>query len=130
MDLDRLDGAADVISWFGYMPSFHDAEVLEISLHRNRDSRIALYYWNTTNQLDEAGEFVRDKHAVVTFKLTGITDLSLEGFSHQKVIFGVEVEELDGRLKLELQPSYGVVGAVTAERISLELLPGKPARAE
>jgi hypothetical protein len=37
-----IPGAALVVGWFGYWPTFHDAEVLSIFLDRTGESRIAI----------------------------------------------------------------------------------------
>jgi hypothetical protein len=32
-DLTRIDGAQRLYDWFGYWPSFHDAEILSLQLN-------------------------------------------------------------------------------------------------
>jgi hypothetical protein len=32
--IDEVPGTAEFIKWFGYWPSFHDAEVLDLKLCR------------------------------------------------------------------------------------------------
>ncbi len=126
MDLHDLPGAADVINWFGYMPTFHDAEVIELRLRRGTDSTLLIHFWHTTNELDEQGQFVRDKNAVVAFSLEEVTDLDLTEFGHQNVISGLELEQVDGGLQLTLLPSFGLSGTITAKEISVKIIPRTP----
>ncbi|HEY9715969.1 MAG TPA: Imm50 family immunity protein [Trichormus sp.] len=128
MQLENLPGAIEVINWFGYMPSFHDAEVIEICLRRDADSSIAVHCWHTSNELDEHGNFVQIKDAVVTFILTEVSDLALNEFNQQNVIFSLDVTSVDDGFVLEMQGSYGVAGTISAKSISVRLLAGKPSR--
>jgi hypothetical protein len=51
--------------------------------------------WEMTKKTDEHGYYVLAKHVVVEFVLEEILDLSLNGFRHQNVLFGLTVEELE-----------------------------------
>ena len=62
-----IPGAADVVAWFGYWPSFHGAEVLSILLDRSAGAQVAIHAFDMTADLDAGGHYVLAKHAVVTF---------------------------------------------------------------
>ena len=86
------------MAWFGYWPRFHDAEVLSICLDRPGESRIAIYAFEMTPNLDSSGRYVLSKHAVVTFCLEGftqdqrgITNTRVEFFNHQNVLSSATV---------------------------------------
>jgi hypothetical protein len=81
LELEAVEGAKDLREWFGFWPSFHDAEV--ISLHQNRSatSSLLLHTWEMAKETDERGYYVLTKHVVVEFLLEEILDLSLKGFS-------------------------------------------------
>ena len=49
-----IPGATDVMAWFGYWPTFHDAEVLSIHLNRSSDSEVSLYAFEMTPEVDRA----------------------------------------------------------------------------
>jgi hypothetical protein len=66
-----IPGAADVVAWFGHWPTFHDAEVLSITLDRSGESRVAIHAFAKTAEVDSSGHYVTTKHAVVTFFLNG-----------------------------------------------------------
>src|SRR4051812_19046055 len=82
-------GGADLLSWFGQTPTFHDAEILDLHLRRDLPSLLRVHCWINTGRIDEDRYFILDKHAIVTFALEGVMDLRLEGFSAQNVIGGL-----------------------------------------
>ena len=142
-----LPGGAELVGWFGYAPSFHDAEILDLHLDRSGVSLLRIHTWRMTRDLDEKRYFILDKHIVVTFSLEKITALKLEGFSGQNVIYGLTLrrygtgDEVLGKefltsaepspedYGLVLEPTYGLYGAIYARKISVTLSPGKPVRA-
>src|SRR3954447_23278405 len=92
---DAVPGGADLVRWFGQVPSFHDAEILGLDLRREGQSFLRLHGWINTGEVNKGGYFVLDRHAIVTFAMSGIMDLQLAGFSIQNVI---------GRLVLRRAP--------------------------
>jgi len=62
---DAVAGGADLVSWFGQVPSFHDAEILSLSLHRRGDSFLRLHGWIMTGAIGQDGYYVLNKHAIV-----------------------------------------------------------------
>jgi Immunity protein 50 len=124
-----VPGAEEVVRWFGEWPSFHDAEVLEVSLRRKGRSSIRVHAWRMTNEVNADGYFVLDRHAVVTIWLEGITDLELGDFSVQNVIANLEVRPHEAGFRVTLWPIYGVGGHIDAARVTLSLEPGKPGEA-
>jgi len=71
LETPNIPGAADVVAWFGYWPTFHDAEVLSITLERSGTSRVVIHAFEMTPELDETSHYISAKHAVVTFLLEG-----------------------------------------------------------
>jgi hypothetical protein len=70
-DAPEIEGASDVVNWFGYWPTFHDAEVLTITLERRSGCRVVIHTFEKTSDLDSRGYYVLTKHAIVTFTLEG-----------------------------------------------------------
>ena len=137
----EIPGGSDLIGWFGHVPSFHDAEIVHLSLHRRAPSILSIHAWNMTREVDDRGYFVLDRHAVVTFALEDILDLQLDGFSHQNVIFGLRLRRAPERpdrrpfywldpspndYEIELEPCFGLDGKIRCRRISVSFIPGKP----
>jgi hypothetical protein len=128
-----IPGAADVIAWFGYWPTFHDAEVISILLDRSSESRVAIHAFEMTPEIDATGSYVHVKHAIVTFCAEGFppdqpgcTNTHLEWFNGQNVLSGAGVTKITGGYELVLESCYGVGGSVVGERMSVKLEPGIP----
>ncbi|MFI0846171.1 hypothetical protein [Mesorhizobium sp. IMUNJ 23232] len=83
-----IPGAAEVVDWFGFVPTFHDAEVVGLDLRRRAPSRLNVYFWRGLNQTDERGHFICDRHAVVTFVMTDIIHIQLKGFGPPERLVG------------------------------------------
>jgi hypothetical protein len=66
---DAVSGGADLVRWFGRVPSFHDAEILSLDLRRIGQSFLRLHGWINTGQAGQDGYFVLDRHAIVTFAI-------------------------------------------------------------
>jgi hypothetical protein len=128
-----IPGAAEVVAWFAYWPSFHDAEVLSITLDRSHPSRVVIHTFRRTSDVDARGYYVRDKHAIVTFVLEGflldhegITNTQIDYFNAQNVLSSAAVKKTVEGYDLELYGIYGVSASFSVERIRVELSPGMP----
>lgn len=137
---DAVVGGAELLRWFGQTPSFHDAEILSLCLHRKSESFLRLHAWINTGVVGQDGYYVSDKHAVVTFTLSGIVDLQLDGFSRQNVIGGLVLRRAPYRpdrtgcladplpedIEIELEPCYGLDGLIRARSVAIAFQPGTP----
>jgi hypothetical protein len=126
--LSEIAGGPDLLAWFGgCLPSFHDAEVLGLELDRNGAiCRMRVHTWEMSREVDEAGYYRRVRDVVVSFEVGGVTELNLDGFNHQNVVFGLYVERSDDGFRMELEPSYGLSGTITARTLRVALEPGVP----
>jgi hypothetical protein len=129
----EVSGAEDVVAWFGYWPSFHDAEVLSISLDRVTGCRVSIHAFEMTQEVDSGGYYVNTKHAIVTFFMegfprdnSGISGTRIEAFNHQNVLSSASVKRLPEGYELVLEGCYGVDGSIVCERMSVTLEPGLP----
>ena len=122
----EIPGSAEVISWFGRWPSFHDAEIVELHLHRRRPSSITLFTWTITGKVDDRGYYICEKHALVTFTLSNITELSLKDFSHQNVISSLQLDQTQKGFLIDLAGCYGLHGHLEAESVTVSLEPADP----
>ncbi len=139
-----VSGGPELLAWFGYVPSFHDAEIIGLHLNRTGPSTLRIHTWDVTGKVDSKGFFVHEKDVVVTFTLEEIESLELEGFSHQNVIGGLELNRIAAETskfgmqsirpprsqpdfyEIVLHPCYGLAGTIRAWGVSLALAPGKP----
>ena len=122
----QVAGVSDLVAWFGYWPTFHDAEVLSIHLNRSGESQVAIHTWHKTNQVDDGGRFVTTKHVVVIFILQGIQTAQLEDFNHQNVISGLSLNENEEGYRLTLHPCFGAQGTLEAKEMRIMLEPESP----
>lgn len=121
-----IPGASDLIAWFGYWPSFHDAEVTSIELSRSGPSRVAIHAFEMTDKVNAKGQYVCHKHVLVSFYAGGIRGIELTGFNHQNVLTELELTKVEQGYKLTLCGCYGIDGSITAETMRVELAPGLP----
>jgi hypothetical protein len=137
---DVVAGGADLVRWFGQVPSFHDAEILSLLFRRKGQSHLRLHSWTVTGEVRD-GHYVLDRHAVVTFTLNEVMDLQLDGFSLQNVIGGLVLRRAPDRpdrrgclaldplpqdIEIELEPCYGLSGLIRARSVSITFEPGEP----
>jgi hypothetical protein len=127
IEISRVQGASELEEWFGYWPSFHDAEVIGLHLNREGSSSLRVHTWGMTKEIDDKGYYVLTKHIVVEFIFDAVCGLSLNGFNHQNVIFGLAIDKTNFGFRVTLDDCYGLAGSIEAENISLRLTPGKPA---
>jgi hypothetical protein len=125
-DVAAIDGAQSLHDWFGYWPSFHDAEILYLHLNRTGSSHMAVHAWHTSSEKDEKGFNMQERHVVVEFVLEGISDLELVQFSHQNVLGNLSIEKKNDGFALILWPCYGLAGRIETSKVSIRLHPGEP----
>ena len=116
--LADLPGADKLREWFGYLPDFHDGEIVSLSLARSGPSVLRIY------------PYFPKKPAVVDFIFDEITDLSLEDFSPQNVISSLTAQKAITKtfgqvIRVTLGPCYGIAGTIEAKRVRIEVVPGK-----
>ena len=136
--LESVPGGPDLLAWFGHVPRFHDAEIISLHLNRTGPSTLSIHTWEITDTVDSKGFYVLEKQAIVTFTLEEIENLELEGFSHQNVLGGLELNRIEastsGRQGIRpdlyetvLHPCYGLSGSIRAQQVSIALTPSEPA---
>jgi hypothetical protein len=123
--LAQIPGAAELIAWFGGVPSFHDA-VAAFTLRSDGTAEFVADGFRTTDQVDAKGYFVLDRHFRATFHLVGLRAVSLEGFEPGRIVlFGLAIERFPTGLKIDWSTSYGASGSLEAEQIRVTFVPGK-----
>lgn len=141
MNYSDVAGGDQLLKWFGEVPTFHDAEIVSLSLNRVGASELRIHGWVMTDEVDQHGYIVLDKYAVVTFRFSDIMDLQLDGFSGQNVIAGLVLQratdrgragyyalpEDEGDIEIELLPCYGLDGFIRVKKLAISFVPGRPA---
>ena len=124
---------------YGYWPSFHDAEIVQIKADRNAHEteenygaifEMVIHAFEMTNEVDTRGYYVLKKHNLIHFKFKNVYDWEFDGFNTQNAILGLHIsveknEHLEKDcLKFEFEPANGLGGelkCVSAEIVSVKL---------
>jgi hypothetical protein len=127
----EMSGAELLTRIFGRWPSFHDAEVVRLSLERTADfvagpaCEIDVHVFEMTPELDEQNHYVLRHHTLVTFRLEGLGESELGGFNNQNVLADLHIGALDRppgdalKYELVLDPSYGVSARFACESVTV-----------
>jgi hypothetical protein len=100
--VDLIFGGQKLTAIFGYWPSFHDAEVLDVHLWRGRvdPSRkifkfpvltLKMLVHELTNEIDPTGHMILQHQTLTTLKFRGFTQLHLNNFDYQNMITGLSI---------------------------------------
>lgn len=128
MHIPPIEGASKVIDAFGYFPTFHDGEIIELRLIRNTSPdesyptvsiTFTLHGWEMTSELTAIGHFVLTKRHLIKFRFDHIDAVNLLHFNHQNVISELVITGIDppsgpARIKVEFGSCYGLEGGFTA----------------
>ncbi|WP_245289943.1 hypothetical protein [Neorhizobium galegae] len=123
--LGIIPGGTDLLARLGGAASFHDAEIVSLTLDRSRASTLVLKVPVGTQQV-----FAR-------LILKQWIDVNLSGFSHQNVINRLTIRRTEerriepwevgvgmqpGEFELALEPCFGAYGMIRANIERIELL--------
>lgn len=75
--LAQLEGAAALVSWFGFLPDFHDANIRSLTFEGS-DGSLVLSAFRMTSEVDKQGFFVLDRHARVSFRFKNVSGVVLD----------------------------------------------------
>jgi hypothetical protein len=136
MNKTLLIGESKITDAFGYFPTFHDAEVIWVTLNRNSAPgeewptptlEFLLHGWEMTSEVNKDGFYVLTKHYLVHFKFSNIDHVNLQHFNHQNAIFELIIAEIEkptdhAKLEVEISHAHGLNGtfrAVSGEVLSV-----------
>jgi hypothetical protein len=124
-----IEHSTKLIDIFGYWPSFHDAEVIDLSLTRGEVRpeenlyifpilTVTIHLWELTNETDEKGFLKCIKHTLAVLRFRNVEEITLAGFNHQNAIYGLMFgTEARGNFKdgtplppytvVEFEPAHG-----------------------
>lgn len=129
--LEAMPGGRELIAHFGFVPSFHDAEIIKLDLQRRGPSTIALQYWKTSPDADSC---------IVEIVMGQVVDVVLDGFSQQNVVGDVcflipapvrpDRERLyfpttrrENEIEIVISPCYGLEGFIRCLDVSFVVGP-------
>jgi hypothetical protein len=133
-----ISGFELVIATFGQWPTFHDAEVrqltLEVTGQRDSDptAELVVHGWTMTNELDERGFYKLLNPSLIQFHFEGVADFAVDGLNHQNVLASLNlslVGDVDPPLlRVDLEHCYGLSGGLTAKRAKVVSVQPHPPR--
>ena len=122
----EIPGGQALVDWFGFVPHFHDANLLDINLVSRAPSTLVIHSWRITDTVDEAGFLVHDRHAVVTITLDAVKCISLDHFDKvPAIIHDLTVTRVKDRFELAWSGSYGAEGSLQAKAMRIDFTPGR-----
>ena len=131
-----IQGSDKLTSIFGYWPSFHDAEVIELHFWRgdvDSDNNkyvfpvltAKLHLWEMTSELKPDGFLALHKHTLTRIQFYDVDDFKMEGFNHQNAILGLRLasyERNEGPSPLfdvHFDPAFGMGATFKCARIEV-----------
>ena len=85
-----------LVERFGFWPSFHDAEVVSLTLDRRGENgptaELLVHTWAMTDKIDERGYYVLENHTLVRFMLEKVVSCEFSELNRQNVLFGLSIE--------------------------------------
>lgn len=120
-----IEGSEKLIKIFGYWPSFHDAEIIELNLWRGEVNSgagqyifpvltLKLHLWEITGDVNPEGYFICRKHTLTTIRFHNVEESKIEGFNHQNAILGLDIsqehrsEGVSPLFAVTLRPAFGI----------------------
>jgi hypothetical protein len=132
--LRTLPGGTEVVDWFGFAPSFHDA-TLERLVLANNSATLVLAAFRMTDKVDDRGFVVLDKHALITIALRQVSGVSLTGDAGS-IVSSLTIAPVTsesrwrsvrgpaiGDFQISWESSYGLEGVLFAPEQLLSLQP-------
>jgi hypothetical protein len=120
-----IQGSEKLVNIFGYWPSFHDAEVLDLHFWRgpvNPEQKrwifpqrtLKVHLWELTREVNPQGYLVLDHHTLAALRFTDVGKFKMQGFNQQNSIFGLSIERREREegsspyFAVALEPAFGI----------------------
>jgi len=125
---------ADIVEKeYGEWPSFHDAEIMRVTLSRGLEAGkfakitadINLYYTKEINKGTAQYEIVKTKDNVITIEFYGVESVVISEFNYQNVIDDLILKEVGTLIGVEFQSIFGVEATFTCEEMAVLRMVGK-----
>ena len=129
MRVELIENAELVTGIFGRWPSFHDAEVVRVTLDRSGPDgptlEAQIHVFGLSGEVDPKGHYVLENHTLVTLQFRGVVLDRLEDFNHQNVLGELEMTALDPsendgcRIAVQMHSSFGLEGSFRCQRCAV-----------
>ena len=122
-----IANAERVTDVYGEWPTFHDSEVLSLSLDRGKQPELqptmTVRIWTFMphrGQTDEKGYYTRSRYSIITFLFERPNDLIIEDFNHQNVLAGIVFREVGAMVEVKLEGLFGINATLVCSRVCVE----------
>ena len=121
----KIPGAVELSNWFGGFPSFHDAQ-MALQINGDGTGWLKAYGFRMTNEVDEKGFFVCDKHFAAIFHFGSMQSVSINDFLPGLAILGaLHIKKVGDVFEVDFSDtSYGLSGSLICKDIRLTFEPG------
>lgn len=123
MSLADLPGGRQFCDWFGDKPTFQDAVLTEFELRPAGTSLLRARTFRVHPEADAEGFFVQSKHVLVTFAMTGLSEVNLVEIKEAGVMSRLAVKTVKEGIELSFGAAYGVRGWIVARQIAVAFEP-------
>jgi hypothetical protein len=131
-----IEGSEKLTKIFGYWPTFHDAEVLDLHFWRGDvDSdagryvfpvlTVKLHHWQLTNEINVKEYFVLRHHTLSALRFHNVYEFEMDGFNHQNAILSLSIvreERAEGPspiFRVEFDPAFGMGASFHCLRVGV-----------
>jgi hypothetical protein len=121
--LHAIPGGQALIEWFGFVPNFHDAELQSISITNNGPCTLRIRAFRMTDQVDDRGYYVLDKHVVVTMTLIAVSHVSLTSFDFAGGIFDLQITAVEEGYEVAWAGVCDDEGLLRAKQVRIDFHP-------
>ena len=129
-------GSEKLTNIFGYWPSFHDAEILDLHFWRGdiqTDKGIynfpvltlKVHLWELTNKVDPKGFLILQHHTLTTLRFYDVNDFQMQGFNHQNAMMRLAVsseqrtEAPSPYFAVVVEPAFGMEASFKCLRMEV-----------
>jgi hypothetical protein len=117
--LAMIEGAAKLVDFYGYWPSFHDARVETISIER--EGPTVTIGFTTNDLVVKDGKEQGDLLAKVTLRWYEVEELALRAteWSEENWVWDMNLTAHEKGIHTELLPNDGIGGSILSRRMEV-----------
>jgi hypothetical protein len=108
-----------VCDFFGYFPSFHDSEILDVRMDRNGAViNMTIKAIEMSSEI-ENGKYLINKECKIEFKFISVLGMELKDFNNQNVLDEIVFKKESKGIETIIKSSYGLEGYIISSGVSI-----------
>jgi len=112
-----------ILDYFGYFPTFHDNEIINVEMNRNGPNiSLKIYSFDFTKNLNNKHKFQKIKECEIEFLFKWIVNVKLQDFNHQNVIEKMTFNNDNNNIKAIITSSFGANGYIISKSVIIQSL--------